>query len=93
MSDKKISKYLSKKERERFDALAKYTTVKQAASDLGVTESTMHNWTSKLRKRLLKERGHLNACLAQRKRSPLLDKVLRVRRPIKAAAQEEDDEE
>ena len=89
MSERRQDKYLSQKERIRFDALAESTTVKQAAAKLGLSESTMNNWSSKLRKRLIRERGHLNACLAQRQRGKLIKKVLSTRKPLKPADEEE----
>lgn len=75
-------KYLSELERIRFNVLADCSTVKDAAQKLKIPEGTLYNWLSDLRIRLLKERGHINASLAQMKRSPLLKKELSVRRPI-----------
>lgn len=89
MEERRQDKYLSQKERNRFDALATSISAKEAALKLGITESTMNNWTAKLRKRLIKERGHLNACLSQQKRSRLLKKVLSAKRPLIAAKEDD----
>ena len=83
MKQPETAKFLSRTERLRFDAMAESATLRDAASRLGVEPGTLYNWSSSLRARLLKERGHINACLSQRKRSPLLKKVLSVRVPIK----------
>jgi len=82
MRKREVDKYLSKTERQRFDALAEAMTVKDAAGKLGMTDGSLYNWTYKLRKRLVKERGHLNACLAQMQRCQLLKEILSVRKPL-----------
>lgn len=91
MSRKRESLYLSNKERLRFDALAESMTVRDAAQKLGISEGTLNNWTYKLRKRLIKERGHLNACLAQMKRAKLIKKVMSRKTPIKNVEEESKD--
>lgn len=92
MENKGRDKYLSTTERTRFDALAESDTVKQAAGKLGITESSMNNWTAKKRKQIMRERGHVNACLAQQQRSSLLKKILSVKKPIKKPKEIELDE-
>ena len=82
-------RYLSPKERERFDAMADSVTVKEAALKLGISEGSLNNWNWKLRKRLVRERGHLNACLAQMQRGKLLKDVLSVKKPLRIAEEEE----
>lgn len=85
MPKKEPDKYLSKKERERFDAMAEAMTVKDAAAKLDMTDGSLYNWLYKLRKRLVKERGHLNTCLAQMQRSSLLKEILSIKKPIEKA--------
>lgn len=91
MTLRKPDKYLTRKERERFDAIAEAMTIKEAAEKLRLREGTLNNWTYKLRRRLVKERGHVNACLSQTKRTELLKKVLSIKTPIEI--QEEEEEE
>lgn len=91
MAFRKPDKYLSRKERQRFDTIAEAMTIKQAAEKLGLKEGTLNNWTYKLRRRLVKERGHVNACLSQTRRTDLLKKVLSTKTPIEI--QEEEEEE
>lgn len=82
MSKKEPDKFLSKKERERFDAMAEATTVRDAAQKLGIADGSLYNWTYKLRKKLLRERGHMNACLAQMQRCSLLKEILSTKKPL-----------
>lgn len=91
MTEKRQDKYLSKKERQRFDVMAESMTVRDAAEKLGIAEGTLNNWNYKLRKRLLKERGHLNTCLAQMQRSKLLKEILSIKKPIEKAEEEEEE--
>lgn len=93
MSSRKPEKYLSFLERQRFDAIAESRTIRDAAQKLGIEEGTLNNWTMKLRKRLVKERGHLNACLAQQQRTDLLKKVLSVKKPLRRAEEDDTEEE
>lgn len=90
---KEPSKYLSYLERKRFDCMAESMTVKDAAQKLGISVGSLHNWNMKLRKRLVKERGHLNACLAQMQRAPLLQKVMSIKRPLEKLKDLEEEEE
>jgi len=84
----KPERHLSKLERKRFDAMASSVTVKEAAAKLGIAEGTLNNWNYKLRKRLRRERGHLNACLSQQKRCALLKEILSVKRPLEEVGEE-----
>ena len=83
LAEKKADKYLSKLERKRYDAMANSFNVKEAAQKLGISDGTLNNWNYKQRKRLVKERGHVNACLAQMRRSQLLKKILSVKRSMR----------
>lgn len=66
-------------------------TVKDAANKLGIAPGTLHNWTYKLRKKLEKERGHVNAVLAQQQRNELLKSVLSKKRPLEKVDEEEEE--
>lgn len=88
-SCEKAKSFLSGLERERFNMLAGSMTVKDAAQKLGLAPGTLYNWLDKLRDRLVKERGHINACLGQMRRNPLLKKELSIRRPMKISTEEE----
>ena len=82
LNGRRVDKYLSKLERKRYDAMVDSFTVKKAAQELGISEGTLNNWNYKQRKRLIKERGHINACLAQMRRSQLLKKILSVKKSM-----------
>ena len=66
--------------------------MEDAAQKLGISVGSLHNWNMKLRKRLVKERGHLNACLAQMQRAPLLQKVMSIKRPLEKLKDLEEEE-
>lgn len=82
MKSKSPRKSLSKLERIRFDAVAESRTVKDAAQKLGIEPGTLYNWFSDEKTRLQRERAHINACLGQARRSPLLRKELSIRKTI-----------
>ena len=70
--------------------LAGSNTVKDAADKMGLAPGTLYNWLDKLRDRLIKERGHINSCLGQMKRSELLRRELSIKRTMKVSVQEEE---
>jgi predicted DNA-binding protein (UPF0251 family) len=88
----KRDKYLSYLERRRFDILSESMTIKDAANKMGIEPGTLYNWLYKTRKKLERERGHLNAILAQQKRTTLLKEVLSKRRPISPTEYEDEEE-
>lgn len=93
--EKGQDKYLTKKEREYCDALANFDTEKAAAEELGIAVGTLYNWKSRLKKRYKKERGHVNALLAQTRRGGNLANLLTERRkmspPDSMTIEEEED--
>lgn len=95
MSYQSPSKYLTETEKKRFDALARFDTVKAAAVFLGIEPSTLYNWIWNLNKRYQKRHGWCNAVLAQRRRGRLLRKLLskHKREPLKAVGEKEEEEE
>jgi hypothetical protein len=82
VNSRRAPEFLSKLERIRFDAIAESRTVRDAAQKLGLNPGTLYNWLSDEKTRLQKERGHINACLGQARRSPLLKKELSIRKAI-----------
>lgn len=92
MGLKRVPESLSKTERLRLDAIAECSTVKDAAQKLKIPDGTLYNWLSDLRVRIQKERSHINAILAQGRRSELLKRELSIRRPVEADLDEEDAE-
>ena len=93
MVEKKKSKYLTKKERDYTNALAKFNTIKAAAGDLGIEAQTLYNWKSELKKRYRKKRGWINAILAQTRRGGCLKNLLKARRQMELPDTEEDEDE
>ena len=82
MAGKDGSKFLSKTEQKRFDAMARFDTIKAAANSLGVTPSTLYNWRCKLRERYKARRGWINAIESQRRRSKKIDQIFSERKSI-----------
>ena len=79
---KSHSKYLSKTERERFDALASHVNIKESALALGIEPSTLYCWLWAIRKRFKKTKGWCNAVISQTKRGKNLSKLLHVRKAM-----------
>lgn len=82
MAGKDGSKFLSETEQKRFDAMARFHTIKAAALFLGVSPSTLYNWRSKLKERYKARRGWINAIESQRRRSENINKIFTERKPI-----------
>lgn len=93
MVDKTTSKYLSKREKAIFDALANWDTIKAAAHSLGLSPSTLYNWRSDLKDRYRKRRGWINAVLAQTKRGGKCADLLQEKRQMKPPDKDEELEE
>jgi hypothetical protein len=79
---KEETTYLSELERKRFNVVVESSTVKDAAQKMGLAPGTLYNWFDGLRRRLVRERGHVNAILGQTRRSELLRKELSLRKPL-----------
>lgn len=90
MTGKDGSKFLSKTEQKRFDAMARFNSIKAAAAHLGVTPSTLYNWRNKLKQRYKDRRGWINAIEAQRRRSENINKIFSERRSIEPLEDDED---
>jgi len=83
METKKVSKYLSKTERLRFEALGRFDTIKAAAVHLGLDPQTLYNWLYKIKKRYKEKRGWINSVMAQQKRGGCLTNLLHTRKKMK----------
>lgn len=90
---KSRSTYLSKSERLRFDAMARFDSIKAAALSLGLTPQTLYNWRLEIRKRYRRRRGWINAVLAQTKRGSSLTDLLHEKRKMKPPDDFEEEEE
>ena len=90
MDEGRQDKYLTKKEREYFDALARFTTIKAAAGSLGIEAQTLYNWKSELKLRYKKKRGWINSVLAQTRRGGCLKNLLKVRKQMAPPDSEEE---
>jgi len=77
MTKERVDRFLSKRERRYFDALASTDSVKLAASKLELDPQTLYNWLYSLKRRYAQKRGWINAVLAQRKRNKLIRRMLR----------------
>lgn len=82
MARKERSKFLSETEQKRFDAMARFDSIKAAALSLGVTPSTLYNWRCKLKERYKDRRGWINAIESQRRRSKKIDQIFSERKTI-----------
>lgn len=91
MAGKEGSRFLSETEQKRFDAMARFESIKAAAYHLGVTPSTLYNWRSKLKERYKTRRGWINAIESQRRRSQKINRIFTERKPIKPLDQGEPD--
>jgi hypothetical protein len=67
------------REREVLDTIARLESVKMAAEHLGVSVRTLYNMLYRMRAKQEMWRRGINILLSYRKKSPLLDKVLRRR--------------
>ena len=93
MAEKDRSRFLSKTEQKRFDAMVRFDTIKAAALFLGVSPSTLYNWRSKLKERYKARRGWINAIESQRRRSENIDQIFSERRSIEPLENEGWEEE
>jgi FixJ family two-component response regulator len=84
------SENLTETEREYFDALAQYDTIKNAAEGLKVSPQTLYNFLYNLKKKYSKRRGWINSVIAQKKRSSLIRNVLSERVEILEPAEEDE---
>jgi transposase-like protein len=82
MAEKEGSKFLSETEQKRFDAMARFDTIKAAALFLGVSPSTLYNWRSKLKERYKARRSWINAIESQRRRSENINRIFSERKSI-----------
>lgn len=73
---------LSPQEKILFDVLASCKTVDEAAEKLRMTTSRLLWRLRILRQRISRERRHLNACLLQEERSPLIKKLFSKEEPL-----------
>ena len=89
--EKTRAEYLSETERLRFDALANHSSIKEAASSMGLTPSTLYNWKSNVKARYRKERGHINAILAQTRRGGCLRNLIHERKKMRPPEEMLDD--
>lgn len=78
------TKYLTKTEKKRFDAMARFDTIKAAALSIGLAPSTLYNWRGDVKKRYRKLVGKANAYLAQTRRGGKLSNLLKEKRQMKA---------
>lgn len=90
--ERQQDKYLTKKERKYFDALANFNTIKAAAASLGIANSTLYNWKCELKKRYKRRRGWINSVLSQTRRGGNLADLLTERKQMSEPDSEEDDE-
>ena len=93
MVEQTTSKYLSKTERVRFDAMASHDSIKGAALSIGLSPSTLYNWRLELKQRYEDRRGWLNAVLAQTRRGGKLSDLLHKKRKMKPPEADEELEE
>lgn len=80
MSERRHYEYLSQTEVERYNALARFDSVKAAAEFLKLSPQTLYNWMSQIKKRYKKRRGWINSTLAQTRRGGCLKNLLHERR-------------
>ena len=66
----------SDRERKLLNAINEHIYVKEAAGSIGITVRTAYNILYRLRKKYLKAQTFVNTILAQKRRSPLLSRVL-----------------
>jgi transposase-like protein len=83
MVDEYRYKYLSKIERERFEAIERYSSIREAATSLDLSPQILYNWLYQFRLKYRKRRGWINSILVIRKKNNLLKKVLSERRPLR----------
>lgn len=92
--EKTETKFLSETERKYFDALAQYDTIKTAATKgLGIEPQSLYNFLYNLKKRYRKRRGWINAIIAQKRRSSLIDNVLTEKVPLEKPEEGDESEE
>ena len=92
--DKSDEKFLTKTERKYFDALARYDTIKMAATQgLGIDPQTLYNFLYNLKIKYRKRRGWINSVIAQKRRSNLIKDVLTEKTTLKLPDMEDDDDE
>lgn len=82
MKSKKSKSHLKPMERTTFDALAECDTLKQAAKRLGISEQQLRNRVSFFKQKLTAERAHINECVIQQNRSPLLRELFFPKKPF-----------
>lgn len=75
-------KYLTKTERKYFDALSRFDTIKNAATELGIDPQALYNWIYNMKKKYKKRRGWVNAVLSQRQRNNLIREALTEKKPL-----------
>ena len=66
----------SERERKLINAINEHFIVKEAAESIGITVRTAYNMLYRLRNKYLKAQTFVNTILAQKRRSPLLNRVL-----------------
>jgi len=75
------SQHLTKKERERFDALVNHDTIKSAAESLKMSAGALSTWKWNMKNKYRRLRNRVNAILAQTNR-PHLETLLTERKPM-----------
>ena len=95
MSGSEKYRFLSETEVKRYNALANWSSVKEAAISLGIAPGTLYNWMSNIKKRYRKRRGWINSTLAQTRRGGCLKNLLTERSKMQPPDSEdlEEDEE
>jgi hypothetical protein len=92
--ERTVTEFLSETERKYFDALARYDTIKMAATEgLGIDPQTLYNFLYNLKRKYRKRRGWINAIIAQKRRSSLIHSVLTEKVPLERPEEGDDDEE
>ena len=93
-SDEKFKeKYLSYLERQRFGVLKRFVSVKDAASELGISPQTLYNWLWGLRKKYKRQHGWCNAIISQGNTSALIKSLLSEKKPLPPVKETEFTEE
>ena len=76
------AKFLSYLEKQRFAVLKRFVTVKDAASELGVSPQTLYNWLWGLRKKYKRQHGWCNNIISQGNHSDLIRSLLSAKKPL-----------
>lgn len=86
-------KYLTKKERLYFNALADADTIKNAATKLGLAPQTLYNWIYNLKHKYKNRRGWINAVISQKKRNSLIKDILTEKKSFEAPESDFEDDD